>query len=419
MNKTNKYERRRKRWAAVCAFLVILAMVAGIVFSAFPNIASAASSTELKKELATAQKNRDAAKQQLENVKNNKANVSKEIANIDVAINQAESDIANTEAEIQQSNINIEIKTQELAEAEANCVQYDDNFKTRARVMYENGTGSYIEVLLGSTSFGDFLSRVEMIKEIVDYDKNMLAQLIASRNAISDAKTALEEEKTSLELRQSQLEAKKEELNTRLESRTLLMQQLESDQAEYQKLYDKQAAESAKIEKELKAAAAAEAAAAAKAAAEAAKKNASSSNTTTTTTTTKYTGGKFQWPVPSYTRVSSEYGYRIHPIYNTKKLHAGLDIAAPYGSSVLAAEAGTVTTATYSSGYGNYVIISHGNGIATLYGHNSSLLVKAGDKVTRGQVIAKVGSTGASTGNHCHFEVRVNGSTTNPRAYLS
>lgn len=399
----NKYEKRRKRGAAVCALIVIIAFLAAIVFPAFMNTASAATSAELKKELASAQANRDAAKKQLQNVQNNKASVAKEITNIDVAISQAETDIANTEAAIAQSNINIEIKTQELAVAEANCIEYDDTFKTRARIMYENGTGSYIEVLLGSTSFGDFLSRVEMIKEIVDYDKKMLAQLIASRNAISEAKAALEEEKTNLEIRQTQLETKKEELSTRLEAKNLLMQQLEADAAEYEKLYAKQAAEAEKVEKELKAQAAKEAAAA---------KAAGSSQTV------KYTGGKLQWPVPSSSRISSNYGYRIHPIYKTKRLHAGLDIAAGYGSAIVAAEAGTVISAAYSSSYGYYITVSHGGGLATLYAHCSSLVAKAGDKVTRGQTIAKVGSTGASTGNHCHFEVRINGATTDPLAYL-
>lgn len=404
----NKYEKRRKRGAAICAIIVIIAFLATIVYPAFMNIASAATSAELKKELATAQANRDAAKKQLENVQNNKASVAKEITNIDVAISQAETDIANTEAAIAQSNIDIEVKTQELAVAEANCIEYDDTFKTRARIMYENGTGSYIEVLLGSTSFGDFLSRVEMIKEIVDYDKNMLAQLIASRNAISEAKAALEEEKTNLEIRQTQLEAQKEELNTRLESKTLLMQQLEADANEYQKLYEKQAAEAAQVEKELKAQAAKEEA-------EAKAKAAAGSNSSSTAA---YTGGKLQWPVPSSTRITSNYGYRIHPIYKTKRLHAGLDIGAGYGSAIVAAEAGTVLTATYSSSYGYYIIINHGNGLATLYAHCSSLVAKVGDKVSRGQTIAKVGSTGASTGNHCHFEVRINGSTTDPLAYL-
>lgn len=132
----------------------------------------------------------------------------------------------------------------------------------------------------------------------------------------------------------------------------------------------------------------------------------------------KYTGGKFLWPVPSSSRITSEYGYRIHPVYKTRKFHSGIDIAAGYGVNILASADGTVTLATDNGGYGKCIIINHGSGLATLYAHNSTLLVSKGDKVTRGQIIAKAGSTGVSTGPHLHYEVRVNGSTTDPVQYL-
>mgnify|MGYP000915536101 CR=1 FL=1 len=130
--------------------------------------------------------------------------------------------------------------------------------------------------------------------------------------------------------------------------------------------------------------------------------------------------GTFQWPVPSSHTITSNYGYRIHPISGTKKLHAGIDIGAPGGSNIVAADAGTVVLSSfgYNGGYGNYVIISHGNGITTRYAHCSNLFVSAGESVSKGQVIAAVGSTGASTGNHCHFEVRINGGSKNPLNYL-
>ena len=124
------------------------------------------------------------------------------------------------------------------------------------------------------------------------------------------------------------------------------------------------------------------------------------------------------WPVPASSRITSQYGYRIHPVYKTKKFHSGIDIGAPYGVDILAAADGTVTLATTNGGYGKCVIINHGSGITTLYGHNSTLLVSVGNKVTKGQVIAKAGSTGVPTGPHLHFEVRVNGSTTDPMQYL-
>lgn len=124
----------------------------------------------------------------------------------------------------------------------------------------------------------------------------------------------------------------------------------------------------------------------------------------------------FQWPINA--RVSSEFGYRIHPIYRTRRLHAGIDLGAGSGTPIRAAADGTVLSAGWRGGYGNAVVISHGGGISTLYAHQSSIAVSAGTRVPRGQVIGYVGSTGQSTGPHLHFEVRVNGSPTNPRAYL-
>jgi murein DD-endopeptidase MepM/ murein hydrolase activator NlpD len=131
-----------------------------------------------------------------------------------------------------------------------------------------------------------------------------------------------------------------------------------------------------------------------------------------------YVGGDFLWPVPGYKKVTSEFGERVHPILKTKKLHTGMDIGAPSGTNVVAANAGRVMKAGWNDSYGYLVMIDHGGGIVTLYAHNSSLLVSDGDIVTRGQVISKVGSTGMSTGPHLHFEVRINGEYQDPRGRL-
>lgn len=403
----NKYASRKRFWAAVCAIILAVAFLTAAVLPVLP--VGAASATDLQKQVNQAKKSREAAKRQLDNVKANKANVAQEVINIDADITRAEDEIESTELALEQSKIALAQKEQELAIAEQNCVEYDDDFKTRARIMYENGTGTYLEVLFGASSFGDFLSRVEMVKEIVEYDKKILAELVASRNAINEAKIAVQAEKEALELRQAQLEQTKAELADRLEAKQLLLKQLESDLGAYQKAFEQAEAAEAKAQKELQKELAA---LAAKEAAEAKKKN-------QTYTPAKYTGsGKFTWPCPASSRITSYYGYRIHPVYKTKKFHSGIDIGAGYGSAIVAAESGTVVSSGNKGGYGKCVVISHGSGLTTLYGHCSSLLVKAGDKVSKGQTIAKVGSTGVSTGNHLHFEVRVNGSTTDPLSYV-
>ncbi len=395
--KNNKFEHRR-RGVAICALVVVVALVLSILSSAFVQLASAKTTTELKQDAAQAKENKNNAKKQLDDVKARKANVADEVLSIDAEINRVEDEIAATTQAIAESKAALAIKEEELAIAEQNCIEYDQSFKTRARIMYENGTSSYLEVLLGASSFGDFLSRIEMIKEIVEYDKKILAEMKASRDAIKVARDAVAQEKANLEVKEVELANMKVELGYRLEAKQALLDQLYADEEQYAKAYEIAEAEEQKIQKELQAQAEKEA---------------------QNGTQTKYTGtGRFVWPVPASQRVTSNYGYRIHPVYKTKKFHSGIDIGAGYGSDIVAAESGTVTTATYGSGYGKYVVVNHGSGITTLYAHCSSLLVKAGDKVTRGQVIAKVGSTGVSTGNHLHFEVRINGATQDPLKYV-
>lgn len=395
--KRNRKE-RQKRFVAICAIIIVLTLLAGIFLPAFTEIASAKTSAELKKEVEQAKQNKNNAKSQLDKVKNQRASVADEVLSIDKEINRVENEIERTSQAIEKSRADLLVKEEELKIAEANCLEYDESFKTRARIMYENGTSSYLEVLLGASSFGDFLSRVEMVKEIVEYDRKVLGEMKASRDAIREAKEALEAERANLEAKEVELANMKIELGYRLEAKQGLLDQLYADEEEYKKAYEKAEADEKKIQQELQAQAAREAA---------------------NGTQTKYTGtGRFLWPCPASSRITSPYGYRIHPVYKTKKFHAGIDVGAPYGSNIIAAEAGTVTTATYGSGYGKYVVVSHGSGITTLYAHCSSLLVNVGDKVSRGQVIAKVGSTGVSTGNHLHFEVRINGATTDPLTYV-
>lgn len=396
--KRNRQE-RRKRAVAVCAIIIVLTLLAGIFYPVFVQTASAKTTAELKKEVEQAKQNKNSAKSQLDSVKKQTASVADEVLSIDSEINRVENEIETTTIAIEESKVNLALKEQELAIAEENCLEYDEEFKTRARIMYESGTSSYLEVLLGASSFGDFLSRIEMVREIVEYDKKILGEMKASRDAIKAAKEALEIERANLEAKEVELANMKIELGYRLEAKQALLDQLHADVEEYAKAYEKAEADEKKIQAELQAQAAKEA------------KNG---------TQTKYTGtGKFLWPLPASHRITSPYGYRIHPVYKTKKFHAGIDVGAGYGSAIVAAESGTVTTATYGSGYGKYVVISHGSGLTTLYAHCSSLLVKVGDKVTRGQTIAKVGSTGVSTGNHLHFEVRINGSTTDPLTYVN
>ncbi len=386
-----KRDNTKRIVATVLAVLVAFAMLFSIVYPAIS--ANAASTSDLTKQADQAKKNKEEAKKQYDSINNQKKNVQKESQKIDVQITNAEASIDKVKAQLKESEKNIARISVELDAAEQKWKGYDESFKTRARLMYENGTSSYLEVLFGAESFSDFISRVELVKQIIDYDRGIVKQLADIKNEVKKKKDALENEKEAQRLLKAQLEDRVDELETRKQAKDALAKQLESEAETYKKAYQKYEAEEEKARAEI------------------AKATGSSSG--------PYTGGKLAWPVPGHTKISSPYGYRIHPVLKTKKFHSGIDIPAPYGTSICAAGDGTVIKNAYNAGgFGNYIVIDHGGGITTLYGHNSKNLVSVGTKVKKGDVIAKAGSTGMSTGNHLHFSVLKNGQYTDPTAYL-
>ncbi len=306
--------------------------------------------------------------------------VQTEIFEIDAIIEEADAEIAKKEEEIKAYEQDIEAS--------------DEAFKSVLRSMDEMSTGSYLELLLSSGSLSEFLAHVETINEITQYDMAMIDEMVRLKTGVEEAKAQIEAKKAEQEEARSIASDKEATLQTKLDAKEALTKELEADIEKYKKVYE----EARRQEDALKASIAPE--------------------LSKSSDTVKYTGGVFCWPAPSYVRISSPYGYRIHPIYKTKKFHSGLDLAAPGGSNILAAADGVVKMAGWNGGYGNCVIVDHGGGVSTLYGHAQRLLVSKGQKVTKGQVIAKVGTTGASTGNHLHFEVLLNGRTTDPMPYL-
>ncbi|MBR4874513.1 MAG: peptidoglycan DD-metalloendopeptidase family protein [Clostridia bacterium] len=312
---------------------------------------------------------------------------------LDMEIGIVQDEINAIDTIIDEANAEIKLKEEEIAEHEARIEEQNDEFKRVLRFMDETSTSSYLELLLSSKSFSEFFANVETINEITKHDTAIIDEMISLKNSVEEALAAIEAEKNVQEEARKIASQKQNTLQAKLDEKAKLTKQLESDIEQYKKVYD----QARKEEEALKA---------------------SLSSSLSNSSTSKYTGGKFCWPAPSYTRISSPYGYRIHPIFNTKKFHSGVDLAAPGGTNILAATDGTVKMAGWNGGYGNCVVVDHGGGVSTLYGHASKLLVSKGEKVTRGQVIAKVGTTGNSTGNHLHFEVLINGKTTDPMAYI-
>ena len=307
----------------------------------------------------------------------------------------------------------IEDKAEELADAqEAETSQYE-LYCRRVRAMEENGSYTYLDILFNCTSLGELLGAMDDISEIMDADRRLYEKYTAAREETERVKAEYEDTLADLGDKQDELEAEKARLEAEIEEATDLINDLEADieaaQAEYAANEAAEQALNAQMD-----AIAAQIAAEEEAARQEAAQNG-----------TDYTGpgstatGSYTWPCPSCTYITSGYGNRIHPIFGTERWHSGIDIGAAAGATVIAADSGTVSVATYSSSYGNYVMIYHSNGTYTLYAHMSSIAVTAGQSVTKGDTIGYVGSTGWSTGPHLHFEIRNSGGTIDPTQFFS
>ena len=386
MSKKKRNKEKLKRiLAAVCAVVVAVVFIISVVG---PALAAT------QQQVDAAKKKTDQAEKNFKDSQKRKENALAQFNSIDKQINDTELEISTLDAQIEQTKTDITLKEAELVQAEADYASYKEIFLQRARVMYESSEVKYLEILFSATDFSDFLTKLDMISQIVEYDKSILIKLEETKIRIETAKKELEDILARQEENLKNLEAKKVSLDAVLEEKRVLLQEAQKDVEKYKAIFEAaEAAEKRLIEENKKA-------------------------LSYDGNPIKYGGGAFAWPVPGVSRITSKYGNRIHPVYKTQKFHSGIDIGAGYGLNIVASADGVVTLATTNGGYGQCIIINHGSGITTLYGHCSTLLVSNGDKVTKGQVIAKVGSTGVSTGPHLHFEVRINGATKDPLSYV-
>ena len=326
--------------------------------------------------------------------------------------------------QIQLNNQEIELydemiaeKAAELAEAQRLEEEQLERYRARVRAMEENGGYNILAIISKSDSFSDMLTAMDDVGEIMESDRQLEDAYIAARENTESVKADYENTRSQLEELKAQLKAEQEELEKDIEEAIQIILNLENDlenrQAEYDAIMAAEDAANATIDKlvaELEAQRAAEAAAAAAAAAAAGGGSGGGSANAS---------GSFLWPVASYVYVSSRFGLRVHPITGEKKSHTGIDIASNQGTAVYASDGGSVTLAGWNGGYGNCIMIDHGNGYVTLYGHLSSISVSVGQTVSQGATIGAVGSTGNSTGPHLHFEVLKNGTRIDPEQFFS
>ncbi len=361
---------------------------------------------EAKKEKAEIQNKKSDIESIKKNLEQQKNDITAYISEIDRTLEEMSYNIMDLEDQINIKETDIERTEEEYNEAKENEDMHYEAMKVRMRMMYEKDEGSVLSSLLTATSLRDLLNRMDYIEAVIAYDKQSWEQLKTTRayvdlcwQELEVAKEALDEAKVNLENEKTGMEELRETKNRELEEymKSIAASQAEIDSLESQidDFDDEIAALNKAIEVEQKQIWLAQ-----------------QSKART------YDGGTFVFPIESYKYVSSKYGWRIHPIYGTKKFHSGVDLAAAYGTKIYAAYAGEVAGAGYNSSMGNYVMINHGDGLYTVYMHASSLLVKEGDTVVTGQNIALVGSTGASTGNHLHFSVRLNGEYVDPNDYI-
>lgn len=325
--------------------------------------------------------------QQLDQVKDDKEQALQRKQYLDDQIALTDQQIDQLNQIIADYDLLIAGKQDEILDLEAKEAAQYELFCKRVRSMEEQGAVSYLSILFNAASFSELLDNAMVIGEIMDYDNSVIDMLQATRQGVQDAKTDLENQQAEQEVLRTEQEAVRADLQAKELQAEALVKQIADQEKEYEKSIKELEAEDARIQKQM----------------EEAKKQLEAQKIPIDSES------GFYWPVPGFYTLTSKFGWRIHPIYKTRRYHNGTDVAASKNTPIGAAKSGLVTTSQYSSSYGNYVVVTHSDGYQTLYAHMTKRAVSVGDVVKQGQTIGYVGSTGASTGNHLHFEVWYDG----------
>lgn len=340
------------------------------------------------------QVSRDMSQQQnhIQQVKNQEKSMLGKIGELEKNMSNTQAEINILDDKIAHLNSNITKTSEEIEQRAEELDQQTEILGERLVFLYEEGDISYLEVLLEAEDLNDFLTRYEMMNSIVDQDKEMIASISKQRDELERKKSDLDVQKEQLEFALQSQEKEKKVLVGQVADKKGMLSTLKQERKEREKALKELEETSNQLERMIR------------------QIQGGSSAALGT--------GVYTWPTPGWKGITSPYGMRWHPILNQRKMHTGVDIGAPGGASIVAADSGTVITAGWMGGYGQVVVIDHGKGMSTLYAHQSKILVSKGEVVAKGQTIGKVGSTGWSTGPHLHFEVRINGAHTNPMNYI-
>lgn len=363
-------------------------------FSIFSIVQAETETTSLQTEREKLQNQINEASDQLEEVQEELSENLKQVQKLDEKIANSQQEIDELNIKIAQLQTSIDDVEDKLKVAEEKYDKQKKLLDNRLIAVYESSDTQYLDVILSSKSISEFLSNYFLITELATYDTELLEEMQTKKQEIELSKKRLNTTQEQLAIiKANQTKTAKILENTKT-VRENFIAKLSDTEKEIQSKIDEYNTRFAEINSEILSMALQE-------------------------IDSEYIGGELAWPVPGYTRISSNYGMRTHPITGVYKLHTGVDISAPMGANFIAANDGLVTKAAYNSAYGNMVIIDHGGGVSTLYAHGSEILVQVGQIVKRGEPVLKVGSTGYSTGPHAHFEVRLNGIVTDPIPYIT
>lgn len=407
----------RKYRTVVCALLVFALLVLSPLAELRVRATTQDDINAVKAQLAEIGKQIEAQQGVINQLTENKGRVVDRKIAIDAKIDLTLQQIDLIDQQVAMYDQIIEEKQRELEDAQEVEQAQSELLRTRIRAMEENGNYSYITFLFEASSFSDFLARIGDVSDIMHYDRNLEEHYMSAREDVETIKRSYEDAQLQQEELSRELDTKKTELDGMIDAATQLMLSIDEQSDNAKAEYDAIAKVRAESEAELNALVKklAEEEAARKAAEEAAKRAQQGYSGGSTAVAT----GGFSWPVPSCSLITSRFGRRSSPTAGASSYHGGLDIGAGQGATIVAARGGTVVLASYNGGYGNCVMIDHGGGVVTLYGHMQSFAVRYGQSVSAGQAIGYVGSTGVSTGPHCHFEIRINGAQTDPAPYFS
>lgn len=364
----------------------------------------AKSINELKSEQTRIKKNSLETHDNLDQTRFDKANALQEVNLIDRNIELAEKELSTNEEKLINNKKKLEQAKLDLETANKKKLEHEITYKKHLRFVYENGKNYYIKIILDANDLHDLLRRKDYVNAIIKYDTELLNNYYENQIEINKKIKEINQDEIKIKKLINNQESHKSNLKNQIKLKTEYINKINIDLKKYQQELDKLDEMNKKItelilleQEKIK------------------NKDEINKNKNTLI----FNNGKFGWPVYDFINISSDYGYRNHPINNKREFHSGIDIPAPFGTPVHASEGGVIISCCVLGGYGNTIIIRHDDNLCTLYAHNSKLLSKLGQTVKRGDIISLVGSTGVSTAPHCHFEVRLNGSHVDPKKYLN